>query len=80
MSPSDTKEVLKMLQDIREEVVEIRTQNRIDHARIEKVEERMDAFKSFCDQMVGAKSIIVIISSALGALIMVLVNWLLSKH
>lgn len=79
MDKEDIREIYGLLRDIKADIASLKTENRLDHASIEKVEERIDRVESVLDRAMGAKAILCIVASAIGAVVVVGLQWLFSR-
>lgn len=79
MANADLREIYGLLRDIKEDIASIKTANQFDHESLIAVEERIDKVESVLDRAMGAKAIICLIASAIGAVIVAGLQWLFSK-
>ena len=79
MANEDLREIYGLLRDIKADIASLKTENRLDHAAIEKVEERIDKVESVLDRAMGAKAILCLVASAIGAVVVAGLQWVLSR-
>lgn len=79
MDKEDVREIFGLLRDIKADVAAIKAERKMDHERIQKVDDRLDKVESILDRAYGAKAIICAISSVVGAVVVVLVQWILAR-
>ena len=79
MANEDLREIYGLLRDIKADIAAIKAEKRIDHETLVTVEERIDKVESVLDRAMGAKAIICLVASVIGAVIVAGLQWLFSK-
>lgn len=79
MDKEDAREIYALLREIKEDIARLSTENKIDHETIEKVEARIDRVESVLDRAMGAKAVLCLVASAIGAAFVMFFNWLITK-
>lgn len=79
MANADLREIYGLLRDIKADIASLKTENRIDHEAITEVEKRIDRVESVLDRAMGAKAIICLVASAIGAIIVAALQWLFAR-
>ena len=79
MDKEDVREIFGLLREIKSDVAAIKAERKMDHERIQNVDDRLDRVESILDRAYGAKAIICAISSVVGAVVVVLVQWILAR-
>lgn len=70
MTKADAREIYDLLREIKADVAAIRAEGKADHERIDKIEAKVDEATSIINRMIGAKGVVAVVLSALGAFIM----------
>lgn len=79
MTTEDAREIYALLRDIKEDLGALKTENRIDHESLVNVEKRIDKVESVLDRAMGAKAVLCLVASAIGAAFVVFFNWLVTN-
>lgn len=79
MANEDLREIYSLLRDIKADIASLKTENRIDHESLVAVVARIDRVESVIDRAMGAKAIICLVASAIGAVIVAGLQWLFTR-
>ncbi len=79
MTNDDLREIYGLLREIKEDIASIKTANGFDHERIDAVESRIDEVESILDRAMGAKAILCLIASVIGAIMVAVIQWIFSR-
>lgn len=79
MTNDDLREIYGLLREIKEDIASIKTANNFDHERIDAVESRIDEVESILDRAMGAKAILCLIASVIGAIMVAIIQWIFSR-
>lgn len=79
MTTEDAREIYALLRDIKEDLGALKAENRIDHESLVNVEKRIDKVESVLDRAMGAKAVLCLVASAIGAAFVMFFNWLVTK-
>jgi len=71
----DMREIYGLLREIKEDLAEMRAEKRIDHEKIVELDERIDKVESILDRAMGAKAILCVICSVIGAAIVAMIQY-----
>lgn len=70
MTKADAREIYDLLREIKSDVAALRAEGKADHERIDKLEAKVDEATGIINRMIGAKGVVAVVLSALGAFIM----------
>lgn len=79
MTTEDAREIYALLCDIKKDLGALKAENRIDHESLVNVEKRIDKVESVLDRAMGAKAVLCLVASAIGAAFVMFFNWLVTK-
>lgn len=75
----DMREIYGLLREIKEDLAEMRAEKRMDHEKIVELDERIDKVESILDRALGAKAILCLICSVIGAGVVAVIQLLHGK-
>lgn len=79
MDKEDIREIFGLLRDIKADIAVLKAERCADEKTISQLDQRLDSVERILDRAYGAKAILCAISSAVGAVVVVLIEYMLAK-
>jgi len=79
MDKEDFIRLFGLLSDIKADVAVIKSERKVDEKRVEDFDKRLRSVESIMHQMFGAKAVMCVVCSAIGAVMIVLIQWVLQR-